>query len=91
MGGLMTGPSVRTPIPVKKLVGGIRGSIIIRVLHARIFVKGTAGKEIHVSSLMGFLSVGFTRLVTGLNRVKMGRVVVVGFVSLLILLTSSVS
>lgn len=80
----MTGPSVRTHIPARKLAGGIRGSIITPVRLVLISGKGTVGKATVVSLLTAFSNVGSTQLVIGPNYVKMDQVVSVRFVSLLI-------
>ena len=88
MAGHMTGLSVRTLTLEKKLVGGIRESIITLVRLAPISGKETVERETLANSLMGFSSAGSTRLVTGLSHAKTGQVVGVGFVSLLILRTS---
>ena len=80
----MIGRSVLTLIPEKKLAVVIRGSFITPVRRVLSFVKVVAREETHVSFLMVFLSVGFTRRVTGLSRVKTVVTVAVVFVSLLI-------
>jgi len=69
--GHMTGPTVRTLIPEKKLAGVIPGSTVIPVLLALSFVKGTVRKVTVVSLLMEFLSVGSILTGTGLSRVRM--------------------
>ena len=83
MAGHMTGLSAPMLILVKKLAGETRGSTTIRALHAPIFARGTARRVMHASLHMVCLSVGFTRLVIGLNHARMGRVAGEGCVSLL--------
>jgi len=86
--GHMTGPSVRTLIPAKKLAGVIPGSFIIPVTRARSFVKARAVEVTRASSLTAYLSAGFTLLAIVRSRVKMVCYVVGGSVFLLILLIS---
>lgn len=68
----MTGRSVRTLIPVRKLAGGIQESIITQVLLVLIFVKVSVKKVMHVSTLTAYLSVGYTLLAIVRSLVKMG-------------------
>ena len=82
MRGHMTGLNVRTPISARRLVGGIRGRFYTVELRALSFVKEAVRKEIRVSLLMEFLSVGFILLVIELTYVKIFTIVAVAFVSL---------
>jgi hypothetical protein len=82
--GAMTGRSVRTPIPERKLAVVIRGSIITPERRVLISGKVVVRKAMRVSFLTAFLSVGFIRRVTGLSRVKTAVTVAVVFVSSLI-------
>ena len=83
MAGAMTGRSVRTLTPEKRLAGEIRRSTITPGRLVRSSEKAVARKETLASLLTEFSSVGFILLVTGLSRVKTAVDVAGKFVSLL--------
>lgn len=83
VGGHMTGPSVRTLIPARKLAEGTPGNTTIQALLVRSFVREVVIKVIRASSHMEFSNAGFTRLATELNHAKMDSVVAGESVSLL--------
>lgn len=83
MAGAMTGRSVLTPIPEKRLAGEIRGSTITPARLVLILEKVVARKATRASFLMEFSSVGFIQLVTGLSRAKTAVTVAGKSVSLL--------
>jgi len=68
--GAMTGRSVLTLIPEKRLAGEIRGSTITPARLVLTFEKVVVRKETRASFLTEFSSVGFIQLVTGLSRAK---------------------
>lgn len=90
--GPMTGRTVHTLIPAKKLAGETLKNTIIPAILARSFANWeTAPKVILATSLMVFLNAGFILLVTELSFVTTEPFAGDEFVSLLIPLINSVS
>lgn len=90
MEGHMTGRSVRTLIPERRLAGGILASIITPALLVLSFVKVIVRKVMHVSTRTAYSSVGFTLLAIVRSLVRTGPTAAGACASLLIRRSNSV-
>lgn len=73
--GHMTGPSVRTPTPGRRLAAVIPGSTITPARRAPISARGVARRVTRASTRMGFSSAGSTPRVTVLSPARTAPVV----------------